>query len=181
MIPRFSGERRSLAACAMPAVLASGCSAAPSEEKVKVTGSAVAVEGLPRIRDGGRLTMDGCCSLRAGGARVRPVQGVDSTAMRIDGPGYALTFVFGPFNVAEAEPGFRAAGSRTIDGVRLSGRRWTGEGAAPLYGSRLWSASVGGRTRANLTHSPWGLRLQGRCADRRGCDALERLVGSIRF
>jgi hypothetical protein len=101
--------------------------------------------------------------------------------MQIDGPGYALTFVFSPFNAEKAEKGFRAAGSRTIDGVRLSGRRWTGEGAAFRDGTRLWSASVGGRTRANLTYSPWRVRMQGRCADRRRRDALERLVGSIRF
>jgi hypothetical protein len=45
MIAWLSGERRFLAACAMLPVLVTSCYAAPSTEKVTVTGSAVAVGG----------------------------------------------------------------------------------------------------------------------------------------
>lgn len=171
--------RSSLLALAVALV---GCSREPADADRTLTGSAVAVAGLPRYHRAGRFKVESCCTFKlAPGVRSEQRQGVDSVAHDMLGPGYVLRVVFGPYDGAPPGPGYRVVGKRTIDGVDLAAFRWRNRNGKPPEGRLLWLAHVGGGKTAGMNYTPWGLRIMGDCGTPAACRASTALVETIRF
>lgn len=99
----------------------------------------------------------------------------------VSGPGYVLHVVFGPYDTSQPQPGYRAVGNRTIDGVVLTGFRWTDRNRKPPEGRLIWLAEVGGGRINGVNHAPWGLRIMSDCVTPAGCRGSTELVDTVRF
>ena len=142
------------------AIVLVGCSGKPVEPEKNVTGSVAAVAGLPRYREAGWFKVENCCTFQLGSAiHVERPQGIDSAIYDVTGQGYTLHIVFGPYDGAQPQPGYRFLGERLIDGVKLSSFKWNERGKKAPEGRVLWLAQVGGGRVENVHHTPWGLRI----------------------
>lgn len=159
-----------------------GCSRDPAEVRQTLTGSDAAVAGLPRYDRAGRFKVESCCTFQLGpGARSQQLQAVDSIGHDVLGPGYVLHVIYGPYDGAQPDTGYRLAGKQTIDGVKLAAFRWADRSRKPSEGRLLWLAQVGGGRIDGVNHTPWGLRIMGDCGTPAACRASAAMVGTIRF
>lgn len=164
------------------ALALAGCTREPDVPKTKVTGSSMAVSGYPRHRTRDRVLIWSCCTFQLGpGIRSEPLQGIDSVAHDLSGPGYVLRIVVGPYDSGQPDQGYRLAGNRIVDGVELISLEWADRNRKSPEGERLWLAQVGGGTIDGVIHTPWGLRIMGDCGTPAACRGAAALVETIRF
>lgn len=145
-------------------------------------GDPAAVSGLPRHRARDRLLIETCCTIQlVSETRSKQLQGIDSIIHAVSGPGYVLHVVFGAYDSAQPQSGYRLAGKRVVDGVELVSYLWADRSRKAPEGTALWLAQVGGGTINGVNHFPWGLRLMADCDTPAACRASASLVDTIRF
>jgi hypothetical protein len=158
-----------------------GCSSEPVVDSA-MTGSPLAVLGLPHHKAPGRFLIESCCTLQLGpGTRGKPEQGIDSAVYEVIGSGFKMGIVFGAYDGGLPQAGYRLIEKRTIDGVELVSFIWEERAQPPPEGRFLWLAHVGGRIVKGVKHTPWTLRIGATCSTKSGCDRAPTLVNSIRF
>jgi hypothetical protein len=158
-----------------------GCSSEAAPDTT-MTGSPAAVAGFPRHRAGDRFEIERCCTLQLGSAaRASQLQGIDSVIYEVAGSGYTVGIVYGAYDGAVPQIGYRSIEERKIDGIVLTNFQWDDPAKKPPEGQLLWMASVGGGKIQGVNHTPWTLRIGSKCSTPAACEASVKLVSSLRF
>ncbi len=150
-------------------------SPAPKDGEVKKYGTIDRADfAHPRIRRPDAVTIDGCCTIEAGSAKVSTPQS-DAQLRIVEGTGYRAEVSFG-FSEGDVDPAGHSTVQRTVDGVVL--RRLSDPGRE----RPTWVAEVPVTAQATARGlvTP-RLRIEGKCDSAASCRKLEEMIATIRF